>query len=157
MSRKEQTAKERRRRIPMGVMRKKLSLDDRTSEMLKSKGLVPRIVNDENHGGRIREAIEGGYDFVSSDGGIILGDTTKATDLNKRVRKLVGTHKDGSPKYGYLMAINKEFYEEDQATKEEQNMMVDDAIRGGNPRGSKPHNVSPEHGGTTVKNIKYEP
>lgn len=157
MPRKETTAKERRKRQPMGVMRKKLTLDDRTAAMLKKKGLVPRVVNDKDHGSRIQEAINGGYDFVTSDGKIILGDTTKIEDLNRRVKKLVGTNKDDSPMYAYLMAIRQEFYDEDQAAKEEQNMLVDDAIRGGTPSGVKPHGVSPENGSTYKKTIEYSP
>jgi len=141
----------------MGVMRKKLTLDGKTMAMLKSKGLVPRIINDDDHGSRIQDAITGGYDFISSDGNMILGDTTKKEDLNRRVKKLVGTNKDGSPKYAYLMAIRKDFYDEDQTKKEEQNMMVDDSIRGGNTVGTKPHGVTPESGGTYKKTINYSP
>jgi hypothetical protein len=155
--RKETTAKERRTRQPMGVMRRKLTLDTKTHEMLKSKGLVPRMVNDEDHGARIQTAIAGGYDFISSTGDMIVGDTTKKEDLNRRVRKLVGTHKDGSAKYAYLMAIHKDFYDEDQSKKEEQNQMVDDSIQGGSPKGLNAHGVAPDKGGTYKKNIQYSP
>lgn len=151
------TAKERRTRQPLGVARKKMSVDDKTAATLKKKGMVPRWINDEDHGGHLRDAVNGGYDFLSSDGTIIVGDAVKKEDANRRIRKLVGTNKDGSPKYAYLMAIKKEFYDEDQAQKEEQNKMVDDAIRGGNPTGLKPHGVAPAQGSATVKNIQYTP
>lgn len=134
-----------------------MSLDNRTQALFKKEGLVPRWVNDDDHGGRVQAAINGGYDFVSSDGEMIVGDAVKKEDANRRVRKLVGTHKDGSPQYAYLMGIKKEFYDEDQAKKEEQNQMVDDAIRGGAPTGLKPHGVTPDMGGTTVKNVQYTP
>lgn len=156
-SREASTSEERRTRQPLGVMRKKLSLDKKTRDMLKKEGLVPRMVNDDNHGERIRDAIAGGYDFISSDGELILGDTVVRKELNMRVRKTVGTNKDGSPKFAYLMAIRRDFYEEDQARKEEQNKMVDEAIRGGNPTGLKDHGVTPDKGGTNIKNIVYEP
>jgi hypothetical protein len=156
-TRKERTAKERRMRQPLGVARKKMSLDKRTEDLFKREGLVPRWVNDEDHGGRVQSAVNGGYDFVSSDGEMIIGDSIKKEDANRRVRKLVGSHKDGSPKYAYLMAIKKEFYDEDQSVKEERNQMVDDAIRGGEPGGLKPHGVTPDMGSTNVKNVQYTP
>ena len=157
MSRQERTSKERRTRQPLGIMRKKMSLDSDTMQLLEKKGLVPRWINDDDHGMRIKNAVNGGYDFISSDGEMIVGDSVKKEDINRRIRKKVGTHKDGSVKYAYLMSIKKEFYEEDQAKKEEQNEMVDGAIRGGSPAGLKHHGVNPDHGSTTIKNIQYSP
>lgn len=151
------TAKERRERQPLGVMRKKMSLDAATTKMLETKGLVPRWINDEDHGLRLQNAISGGYDFVSSTGEMIVGDQVFKEDEKRRVRKLVGSHKDGSPKYSFLMAIKREFYNEDQAKKEEQNEMVDEAIKGATPPGLKSHGVAPDEGGTYTKNIQYEP
>ena len=156
-TREETNSKERRTRTPLGVMRKKLSLDEKTMNMFKTKGLVPRLINDEDNGMRLREAISGGYDFVSSDGEMIMGDTTAKEELKRRVRKTVGTHKDGSPKYAYLMAIPREYYEADQEVKERQNKMVDDAIQGGKPTGLADHGVDPEKGGHYIKNINYTP
>jgi hypothetical protein len=54
------------------------------------------------------------------------------------------------------MAIPEKFYTEDQAAKEAVNLKVDQAIRGGNPRGLKPHGVPTELGGTYNKNIQLE-
>ena len=155
--REEATREERRQRTPLGVMRKKLNLDRKTSDMLDRKGLVPRMINDINHGERIRDAIEGGYDFVSSDGDMIMGDTKTKKELNMRIKKRVGKNTDGSPMFAYLMAIRKEWYEEDQIKKEETNKMVDIAIQGGKAPGSKGLDVNPDQGSINIKNIQYEP
>ena len=157
MTRKERTAEERRRRQPLGTLRKQMSLDTKTMQLIEKESLVPRWINDEDNGLRIHNAIEGGYDFISSNGEVIVGDSTKKEDLNRRIKKQVGTHKDGSSKYAYLMGIKREFYEEDQQKKEEINRMVDDAIMGKDETQLNKHGVAPDRGGTYVKNIKYEP
>jgi hypothetical protein len=86
-----------------------------------------------------------------------VGDSVKKEDHNRKVRKLVGSNKDGSPLYSYLMAIKRDFYQEDQEKKEETNMMVDEAIRGGAAPGTKNHGVPPEKGGSYIKNVNYTP
>ena len=73
------------------------------------------------------------------------------------MRKLVGKHKDGKPKYAYGMVIKKKYYQENQDKKEEVNKMVDDAIKGGNAPGTQAHNINPTHGGTNIKNVDYNP
>lgn len=146
-------AKTRRKRTPFGVMRLKMSLDAETMKRLEAENKIPRWINDDDHGQRIMNAREGDYEFVESVGQV--GD--KAVDADRRIRKLVGSHKDGSPKYAYLMAIPKEFYEEDQKAKEAVNQQVDDTIRAGSPKGSRPLNMAPDQGGTYVKDINYTP
>lgn len=147
-----ETSESRRKRAPFGVPKKKLNLDDATMQRLKDDGLVPRWVNDV--GSRIHEALAGDYNFVNNPN-VKVGDTEESVDA--RIRKQVGTQKTGEPLYAYLMAIKKEFYDEDQEAKEEINKKVDHAIRGGNPTGLKHHGINPELGGSTVKNIDYQP
>ena len=156
-SRKEESKQERRTRIPLGTLRKKMSLDAKTMDMLKSRGLVPRWINDSNNGNRIKEAIEGGYDFVTSDGNIIVGDAVTKENKKKRISKQVGVTKENTPLFAYLMAIKREFYEEDKEAKEAVNKLVDDAILGGKPPGLKDHGINPDYGGTNIKNIQYNP
>jgi hypothetical protein len=153
--RSEATKQDRRKRTPLGVQRKSLSLDEKTLKALN--GRVPRWVNDDNHGQRISAALEGGYNFIESTGTEMVGDTVKSEESDRRIRKLVGTHKDNSPKYAYLMAIEKEFYDEDQARKEAENAKVDQTIKGGQPRGINDHGISPDQGRTFVKNVEYQP
>ena len=146
----------RTERVPFGVLRRKLNLDPATEKRLKENNMIPRFVNDEDFGQRLKDAQSGGYEFVTADGTEKLGDISEQQERDRCIKKLVGTHRDGSPKFAYLMAIPEQFYEEDQAAKEAVNMKVDNAIRGGSPTGLKHHGVDPKHGGTYNKNIKLE-
>lgn len=154
-TRKATNAAERRKRTPLGVAKLKMSLDERTKEYLESNDLIPRWVNDEDHGQRVQNARDGGYEFVTAKGSEVVGEETEQAGV--KIQKLVGSHQDGSPKYAFLMAIPRKFYEEDQQAKEEKNRLVDDAIRGGNPTGLKSHNIDPSKGRTYVKNVDYKP
>lgn len=146
---------DRTKRQPFGVMRQKLSVDQGTIESLKKRGMKPRWFNDD--GSRVMDAINGGYEFVENHkDGIKLG-TQETPAEDRRIKVLVGKSKNGAPVYAYLMAIKLEFYEEDQAGKEKTNKLVDDAIRGGSPRGLSPHGVPEQLGGSSVKEVQYSP
>ena len=71
-----------------------------------------RIINDKDD--RIKQAQEGGYEFVESSEQ--LGDlkVAEATKIGSRVSKPVGHGMTG-----YLMRIKKEWYDEDQSKKQE--------------------------------------
>lgn len=144
---------DRRKRNPLGVMRLKMNLDHQTMERLEAEDKVPRWINDSDT--RIQDAMAGDYEFLNR--AVSTGDNQEAVEEDRRIRKVVGKHKDGSPMYAYLMAIPRDYYEEDQRAKEEQNQKVDQAIRGGNPHGLAPHNVSPNQGGAYVKSVDYKP
>lgn len=82
------------------------------------RGLTPRWVNDE--GDRIYRFQEAGYEFLTSKG-VMVGDRNvdqveEADKNGSVVFKRVGM-RDGQPLYAYLMAIEEEFYEEDQKRK----------------------------------------
>ena len=147
----------RTERVPFGQARQKLSLGKELEDKLNAEGLRPYWFNDDDHGQRLQDAQNGGYEFVTADGDEEIGDDKKVQERDRKIKKLVGTHKDGRPKYAYLMAIKKEWYEEDQQLKEERNRMVDNAIRGGEPEGLQHHGVDPSKGGTYKKNINYKP
>jgi len=149
--REEQTRIDRKERVPFGIQRRKLNISTEMEKKLVGK--VTRWINDTDS--RISDAQAGGYEFVQED--IKVGDAKTTMETDRRKRQRVGTNKDGSPQYSYLMAIKREFYEEDQAKKEETNKKVDLAIRGGAPTGLNHHGVSPNAGGTYVKNIDYQP
>jgi len=149
---------DRTERIPVGVRKLKMNLDSETRKYLDSNGLVERWVNDEDHGQRLRDFQAGGYEFITSKGTEKVGDTKEKQESGAKIKKLVGTHRDGRPKYAYLMAIKKEWYEEDQQRKEEMhNKPIDDAIYGGTPLGVQHHGVDPSKGSTYKKNINYKP
>lgn len=132
-----------------------MNLDSDTMKRLESEEKVPRWVNDRDN--RIAEAVAGDYEFLSDIDPIKTGDKEEVQEQDRRVRKIVGKHKDGSPMYSYLMAIPKEYYSEDQQSKEDLNRKVDEAIKGGNPSGLPHHNVDPSKGGSYVKNVNYQP
>ena len=147
----------RRERVPFGVPRRKMTLDRNTEAELKAAGKVPRWINDEDHGSRLEQAQDGGYEFIQAKGSEAVGEGKEVQERDRAIKKLVGTHKDGKPKYAYLMAIDEKYHKEDQAKKEATNAKVDEAIRGGNPTGLSHHGVSPDKGGTYVKNVDYTP
>lgn len=153
-SREATESRSRRKRIPFGKMQSKMSVDQRTLDKIESLCMVPRWINDENHGQRIKSAQEGGYEFITAEGTTV---GNKAADEASKVRKLVGSHKDGSAKYAYLMAIHQDFHNEDMQAKEAVNRKVDDSIRAGTPKGSPSLGVSSDLASVAPKDIKYTP
>lgn len=101
----------RQARVPLGTPQQKLQAPSR-------RGYVRRWINDMDN--RIAMARQGGYEHVKEEDG-----------SEKRVH--VGTKRDGSPMFGYLMEIREEFYNEDQARKQAENDRIDAAIRRGTP------------------------
>lgn len=104
----------RRRRVPLGGAQLKLAAE-------KREGYVRRFFNDK--GGRLQQAEAAGYAFVQSANG-------------EKERRLVGTAEGGGGMYAYLMEQREDFYAEDQATKQGTVDQIDQAIRGGAPRGA---------------------
>lgn len=95
------------------------------------EGYHLHILNDSP--GRIQQALDGGWEFVTPEevGGTKENVVSRNTDLGDKVRFLVGRSEDGQPLYAYLMKIKQEWWEEDQATLQKKNNMVDEAIRSG--------------------------
>lgn len=96
----------RRQRVPLGTRQQRLGATG------LPPGTVGRWINDT--GDRLARAQQAGYDFVP--------DTTQAIsgDVGSRKSQVVGTHANGEPMRAYLMAIPREFYEEDQAVKRQE-------------------------------------
>jgi hypothetical protein len=123
----ETKGKARRRRVPLGTHRSKL--DASSYDIPANK--VPRWVNDT--AGRLRDALEGGYEFVQDPNaeGHVGEDPMQSQGMGSAVNVKVGTNEDGSPLRGYLMVIDRELYEEDQADKMAKVDEMDDAIKKG--------------------------
>jgi hypothetical protein len=151
--------KGRRERRTFGKARSRLTLDDKTKRSLKEQGLVERWVNDD--GNRIKDKYDCGYEFVSATGKEIIGDADGSYEPPSEashMRQWVGTRKDGTSMYAYLMVTTKENYEEDTAAKEAINMKVDEGIRGGKPSGAgNPGLPNSSQGTVSVKNVEYNP
>jgi hypothetical protein len=135
---------DRRKRVPLSGMRSKLSAPQR-------EGYVRRWFNDT--GGRLMDAENAGYEFVT-DTGLQIGDpgTDGNQDTGSRVSKVVDRQENGQPMRAYLMEIKKEWYDEDQKNKQKQVDRVDEAIMGGNHENSLGARGYVPKGG-----IKYKP
>lgn len=116
--------KGRRKRVPLGVPRMKLTAQNIPEDK------QARWINDKP--GRIADALRGSYQFLNKDGIVVgTGYEDENEDIGSRVSRVVGKEDDGTPIIAYLMVIDKDLYEEDQAEKMKQVDMVDEAIKGG--------------------------
>lgn len=89
----------RTQRVPFGVPQTKLGVT------LEVPGHHLYWCNDV--GGQLEQAQAGGYEFVTPRE---IGETRDGS----QVKRLVGTNKDGSPLYAYLLKIKQEWHEEDK-------------------------------------------
>ena len=99
-------------------------------------------------GGRIQEALDNGYEFVSPNevGGVSENVVSRNGDLGERIRYLVNPRAEGSEQYGYLMKIRQEWFEEDQAELQAKNNLIDAAVRKGKITGDNPSFYTPRDG-----------
>ena len=99
-------------------------------------------------GGRIQQAIDNGYEFVTPDevGGVSENVVSRNGDLGERIRYLVNPRAEGTEQYGYLMKIRQEWYEEDQAELQAKNNLIDAAIRKGKITGENSSFYTPRDG-----------
>lgn len=126
-------AKKKRVRVPFGAHRLKLQTAQRP-------GYVRRWFNDTED--RVQRALDGGWQFVEK-GEVTVGEGAlheESTDLNNYVSKIVSKGKTASIR-AYLMEIPQEYYDEDQALKEQVNKRVDEAILAGTPGGATVENA----------------
>jgi hypothetical protein len=135
--------REGKKRIPLGQHRAKMDISGYDIPSTK----VPRWVNDK--GGRIQDALNGGYEFVQDpEKEMDIGqDPLRRPGMGSAVNISVGVEDDGRPIKGYLMVIDKELYEEDQAFKQAQQEELMKSIREGTHQ-SDPHDgkYSPDGG-----------
>jgi hypothetical protein len=127
--------KERRERVPFSANRRRLALHKELD------GFVTRWFNDQDD--RLQRAEDAGYQYVHRKEIGQVGDkdiSNGNTDVNSRVSRVVGRNVNGQPIRAYLMKIRKDWYEQDQAKKEEVNKRVDDAIRAGTSGGANVQN-----------------
>lgn len=127
--------KERRERVPFSTNRRRLALHKELD------GFITRWFNDLDD--RLQRAEDAGYQYVHRKEIGQVGDkdiSNGNTDVNSRVSRVVGRQPTGQPIRAYLMKIRKDWYETDQAKKEEVNARVDEAIRAGTSGGAKVEN-----------------
>lgn len=85
-------------RIPFGAPQTKLAV------RMELPGYFLYWTNDQD--GKLEAAQAGGYEFVTPKE---IGEARDGT----QVKRLVGSSKDGSPLYAYLMKIKQEWHQED--------------------------------------------
>jgi hypothetical protein len=137
-------------RIPLGQHRRKMTVDPELKKRIEREGYVLRWINDDGKV-RIQQAKEAGYTFVRADGLEKIGDSgDQNSDPGGRISQIVGTCEDGSPMRAYLMAIKREWHEEDQQAKQQEVDQIDKAIREGRSAPSDNQYV-PREG------IRYQP
>jgi hypothetical protein len=140
--------KKRGGRIPLGQHRSKMSVES----LNLPDSVVPRWINDI--GGRIRDALDGAYKFVDDPNlaGRQAGeDPLQPQGMGSALNIPVGTHEDGSPMIAYLMTIDKELYEEDQADKQRVVDEIDKAILEGHHQSSYADGKYRPDGGTKMQ------
>lgn len=110
---------QRSQRIPFGVPRRKLEVP------MEIPGYHLSIINDD--GGRINQAQQGGYEFVSpNEVGVSSNDS--------QVKYIVGKKEDGSPMTAYLMKIKQEWRDEDLLEQSKVNRSFEEAIKKQKPQ-----------------------
>ena len=112
----------RKKRTPLGVPVQRLQANVPPS-------MTGRWTNDTP--GRIQRALEGGYEFISSDGEAV-------QDREGCRSEIVGTGRDGGAMRAYLMAIPTVLYEKDQRAKAALNKERMTAIKRGGPSQAEP-------------------
>lgn len=114
--------KVRRKRTPIGGPSLKMAVEI-------PDGKVARWVSDD--GDRLSKFQAADYEFVTAEIKVGEGDKDNNTDLGSMKSMVVGKGEAGKPIRGYLMMIDKELYEEDQAAKMEQIAEIDNDIKNG--------------------------
>jgi hypothetical protein len=147
LSRAEKIAKKREERVVVNHHRSKLTLPDG----VKEEGWSYRWVNDS--GTRIYDRKKQGWEFVTAPDGMDVGQdltTGGNTDLGTQISTHVGNNAKGDPIIAYLMRIEDELYQEDQAAKQQKVQSVEDQITGSN----KTKEQAQSEGGTTYQEAK---
>lgn len=137
--------KGRSSRVPLGQLRSKMSID--AYDVPTDR--VPRWINDI--GGRLRDAQDGGYKFVKDKNVKVGDDPQQPQGMGANVNIRVGTHEDGSPMYAYLMTLDRDLYEEDQADKQRVVDQIDEAILEGHHQSSYGDGKYRPDGGTKIQ------
>lgn len=122
VTRKEGRPDANQSRVEGGQERPERSSTGGFRDKLSVKGIdpayVPRWVRDvDENGYRISNCLAQGYEFVRSDSGVKVGQGEVFTSENvgSIIRRPAGSEGD----YLYLMQIRREWYEEDQAAKQD--------------------------------------
>lgn len=134
----------RRERRPLGTARQKLEVEDR-DEAYRYRWILEE---------RTRFAIQGGYEPVLTSGDEYNRESEEHNDMSSWTAVQAGKTESGKPRMQYLMRIRREWYEEDQKSKQAELDKVDAAILHGVSPVENPHGESQEttYSATQVNN-----
>ena len=138
--------RKRRTKGMLGVQKQKMAFNI-------PEGKVGRIFNGSwmKDPSRLQDAMDAGYRFATYKDGVITDDTAESVgEAGNNVTVKVGVNKDGSEIVGYLMLIDKEFYDEDQEIKQAVVDNTDSRIK----RGELDNNVPRDK---SYSSVKYKP
>lgn len=125
----------RRERTPFSASRKRLEVRFKDPDFRQK--FHPHWFNDQD--GRIERAQDAGYEFVTPEEVVGVGDRevhSGNTDIGSKVSRAVGRTESNHEIRAYLMKLRREWYDEDQREKQKQNDLVDEAIRAGKAGGA---------------------
>lgn len=138
----------RRQRIPMDMPRMRMNYKERP-------GYHRHVFNDD--GGRIQDALEGGYQFVMKEAAPNIGeghDVSQRQGVGSKVCWPVGSRDNGEAIMGYLMEIPLEYYEEDQRAREQRTL---EALSSARRKGQSKEEPGPDELYPTAGGIKAGP
>jgi hypothetical protein len=153
-NRVEEVKAERRRRIDPGENGQgPLGL----SQSKQDPGFHYHWINDTP--GRLHEkTVNDDYDKVEDPSLVLGGDTNSE---GSAVRRLVGAHADGKPKYAYLCRKPIEYYKKDRLEKQATVNDLEKQIRGGKVKDGlstdDPHSYVPDGAASPVQIVRPEP
>jgi len=126
---REQEHTGRKARVPLGRPRYRLSSSKHIPD-----GKVGRWINDDP--GRLQAAEEGGWTYVD-DPEVKIGEgaANERDQMSTKVRRRVGAREGGFLKNAYLMVIDKEIYDRDQAEKQKDIDRTEEGLRRGEVEG----------------------
>lgn len=144
----------RENRKKTGKLRKTGDVSPELQKEIAEAKMVPAWINDEKGG--IEAALESGYVFVNrttnEENSTSIGDT--------RISNRAGTSKDNQSVTRYLMAIPEEYYNADQAERDQKAADIDERILKGQATDGSGQEcqVNTPHGSTYVhRDTRYTP
>lgn len=147
-TRKTETKRRKRRRdTSLGSYKQKMTLPTEVHEWAKKEDKVLRWVNDQR--GKLHYAQANDWDFVKYQGGTV-GEVEQPENIGDCYSMVVGSD-NGRDITAYLMAKNRDWYEDDQAEKQKDVDEIDRAIHEGTAANPSAEDAQ------YVKDIKYEP
>jgi len=150
---KEERKLDRKQRVPLGSFRQKTQLSPQAMAYFEKRQEVVQWFCDRP--GRLQEVEDAGFRYVQKDEiafrEIGSGDLSQGNGVGASVTMVMGTHENGQPMIGYLMAQPREYFEEDRELRQRDHDEVIGQIKSG-----ETGQVSPGRDGAYKAGIKID-